>query len=276
MDRLYSDGKFQPWALINTGSSKLADGGDPAVFTFLAHSLRDNSDGMSPQLAYLRLLNRTGGAIVAGLGARISKSLWKAGQWTHATTTFTDDTTNFQDSSTVTSVLETTTNGDGFLVACKEKFSAIDILMQTASTGSPARAIEYSVAGGTWAAVGTPYVGNTATNYPATATEALQWFQSEDAWAVMEAGHGTNVPIGYYGLRIRATTAPTVAGIAKSITVHQVYFPTVNLANNASFEVNLGGMYMPLTRNCDGISMITNVASSRNHITALVRTRGLQ
>lgn len=275
MGRLYSDGKFQPWVTVNTGSSKLVDGGDPNVFTFLAHSLANSGDGIAPQLAYLRLLNRSGGGIVAGLAARISKPLWLAGQWTHGTTTFTDDTTNFQNSATTTSALETTTNGDGFLVACKEKFSAIDILMQTASTGSPVRVIEYSAPGGAWVAVGTPHASNMATNYPASNSEALQWFQSEDAWVQMVSGHGTNVPVGYYGIRIRATTAPTVAGVAKSITIHQVYFPTVNLANNTTMEFNGSGHYIPLTRNCDGLSMITNVGSARNHIMALVRTRGL-
>lgn len=274
MKHTHDDGKFTPWVPINTAFGALIDGGDPNDNSKVLLVHPRGEDGINPQVAYFRMVNRSGGAVTLGLGCRLSKSTWRAGQWTHGTTTYTDDTTDFQSSASNDAPLETTTNGDGYLVACRNKFNAISLKIGTASTGSPARTLEYSTAGGSWASAGTIFQMNTSSNYPAAGTETMVWFSPPVDWAPLEAGHGTNVPVGLYGVRVRATTAPTIAGIASSISVHMVYFSTPNIANNAFMEVPLGGIFYQMEPSSDAIVACVNAANAQNTVTALVRTRG--
>lgn len=270
-----ADGRYSNWQFIDKAVPTRIDGGDPNSNTnvLLTHP-RLGTAGMRLQLAWAKVFNRTSAAHF-GIGVRFPMASWRAGLWTHGTTTYTDDTTDFQSAATNDAALETTTNNDGFLVACDFQFNAIAMMIQTASTGSPARTIEYSIAGGSWKAApgAVSFLAQTA-NYVGGAVENSIWINTPTDWAVLEAGHGTNVPVGKYGLRIRATTAPTVAAIASSISVHSITVIEYSIATLGSGTSNFGGIYAPLDPNGEALVMCTSNGNTANHCQALVRIVG--
>lgn len=268
----HADGRYGPWELIDRTWSKIIDGGDPNSndHVFYTHPRgEDATGGRSLQVAFMRILNRSGSPVDFGWGCRLHKSSWVAGQWVHSTTTYTDDTVDAQDAGTADFACDTLTNGDGYLVAAMGPFNAISINGSQANTGSPVRVAEYSVAGGTWATT-----TNVLVSAFYTAGESVVWIQPPTNWAVLEAGHGTGVPIGKYGLRIRATTAPTQAALATTISVHRIYGLVRQLASNAVSVTDFAGFYAPLDPNGEAISMITSSPAVSHNATMLVRARG--
>jgi hypothetical protein len=93
-------------------------------------------------------------------------------------------------------------------------------------------------------------------------------------WTVMTSGHGTNVTVGHYGLRIRSTTAPTTAGVAATMSVHRIYFPLEGIADNGLYEIPLGSEYARFEQSGDALVAFFSVANPQNLATALVRARG--
>ena len=191
-------------------------------------------------IRYARIQNVSGGAAVVGIGSHYEARDWKFGSWGTSGSLFTDNTAVSQ-LGTATFTLETTTNNDGHLVACVRPFNLIDynVSVTSASATTSVRALHYSKADGTWAtiATGAYYVG------PPTGAvwgvgERTIWFTVPSDWSGMLAAHGTNVPIGYYGIRILATTAPTTtaAGCTR-IVVGRTIAQQGNVANNAEWEV---------------------------------------
>lgn len=266
-----ADGRYGPWKLVDMSWSKIIDGGDPNSNdnVFYVHPRgTDAPGGAHIQVAHVSILNRASAADF-GWGVRLNKSSWTAGQWVHGTTTFTDDTADAQDAGTADFALDTLTNGDGYLVACNTIFSAISINGSQANTGAPARAVEYSTAGGTWTAAVT--LGVTSAY---TSGESFVWIQPVGNWIPMTAGHGTGVPVGKYGLRVRATTAPTQVALASTISVHRIYQVHRQLATNAYGTTNFGGFYAPLDPEGDAFVCITANPNVNNHCMALVRSRG--
>jgi hypothetical protein len=199
--------------------------------------------------------------------------MWKAGQWVNATTTYTDDTTDFQDAGASDAALETLTNNDGFLVSSRVKFNALSINVGTASVGVPARVLEYSSGTSTWTAITNfiSFAGSGAVY--ATGENVIVWVPPAD-WAVMAGGHGTGVNTGQYGIRIRATTASGTAGVASTMSVHRIYFLTEGLADNNLIDIPLGGMYFPMELSGEALVSYISVLNNQNRVTALVRTRG--
>lgn len=273
---------YNRWFLVDKGLSKFCDGGDPTIAThgLLAHE-RGLQAGSDFQLAYAEVNNRSGAAAFCGVGVRIPNTLWKAGQWVNSTTTFTDDTTDAQSSGGTDFPLETTTVNDGFCVFSKVPFNCLSINVVTASIGaSVARAARYSV-GGAWVSL-----PNLMTCFPQTAGQ--QYLAAQETiflclppadWALTTGAEGTGVPIGYYGLNVRATTAGTTAGVAHSLTVHRMYGVTEIVADDAVRTWNLGGVYAPLDVNGDLLTaVVVNAAGTTpvlgSRITALVRARG--
>ena len=90
----------------------------------------------------------------------------------------------------------------------------------------------------------------------------------------MAGGHGTGVTVGEYGLRVRATTAPTTAGVATTMSVHRLHFLLSGLADSNLYEIPLGGMYAPLETNGEALVAFCSIAASQNMVAALVRARG--
>lgn len=268
-------GNYGPWELVDKACSKVLDGGDPNSNSYVLYTHpRGEAGGLHLQVGYVRLQNRSGASAAVGLGVRLPMKLWKAGQWVHATTTWTDDTTDFQDAGTADAPLETTTNNDGFLVSSPFIFNALSIAVATASTGSPGRVVEYSTASGTWTALSNFLsFGGENTNYTGSAENVIVWVPPSD-WEVMTGSHGTGVTAGHYGLRVRATTAPTIAGVASTMSVHRIYFPLEGIADGGLYEIPLGAEYARFEANGEALVAFFSVADPQNLATALVRARG--
>lgn len=267
-------GAYGPWELVDKASSKLIDGGDPTSNSYVLYTHpRGESGGSHLQLAYARLQNRSESDAVVAIGVRLNTGIWKAGQWVHATTTLTDDTTDFQDAGATDAALETTTNGDGLLVSSGVLFNALSINVSTASVGTPARVIEYSTGTSSWTALSNALSFDGASNNYATGENVIVFVPPTD-WARMASGHGTNVTVGHYGLRVRATTAPSTAGVAASISVHRLYFPIEVLSDNNVYEIPLGSMYATLEPNGDALVAYFSVTNPQNLVSAVVRARG--
>ena len=270
----YNDGEYSRWQAIDVAPTALIDGGDPDSNTHVLHSHeRSDTGGIRLQLAYGSLQNRSGATVQLGIGVRIPKLLWKAGQWVNATTTYTDDTTDFQDAGASDAALETTTNNDGFLVSSTLKFNALAINVGTASVGVPVRVLEYSSGTATWTAI-TNYISFAGASavYP-TGENVIVWIPPAN-WAPMAAGHGTGVNVGQYGIRVRATTASATAGLASTMSVHRLYFLLEGLADNNLYEIPLGGIYFPMELNGEALVSYISTVNNQNRVTALVRARG--
>lgn len=269
-----ADGRYGPWTLVETSCSKIVDSGDPTLNTFVLHShpRSETTVGNSYQLSYARFSNRSGGAADFGIGVRLARGAWKAGQWVHGTTTFTDDTTDFQNTTVDDAPIETTTNNDGMVVLAVCPFNVIAFAGGVAQAGSPTRTLEYSLAGGTWTSLSGAWLFST--NFTGTGTEMVAWFNAPSNWGLTEAGHGTGVPVGYYGLRMRATTAPSTAAVVKSISVHRIYGSVKALANNTTAEVRFDGIYAPLEANGDALTLVQSSPNAASSTMALFRCRG--
>lgn len=267
-------GNYGPWELVDRACSKLIDGGDPTSNNYVLYTHpRGESGGAHLQLAFTRVQNRSTVDSVVAVGVRLNIGIWKAGQWTHATTTWTDDTTDFQDVGATDAALETTTNNDGFLVSSGVLFNGISINGSTASVGTPTRVIEYSTGTSSWTAITNPLSFDGAGDNYAAAENAIVFVPPTD-WARMTSSHGTGVTVGHYGLRVRATTAPSTAGVAASLSVHRLYFPIEVLSDNSVYEVPLGSMYAALEPNGDALVAYFSTANDQNLVSALVRARG--
>ena len=268
-----NNGRFGPWTLVNIGLAARIDGGDPNLNTHVLLAHTRGEDGITPHVAWATAINRSGSCSSLGIGVRISKSLWKAGGWTDSTTTFTNRSTEAKSTGGADFPLETTTNNDGYIVTCRVPFNAISHLVSAASTGSPARAIQYSRPGGTWSTLATPISWfGAANNY--TVGENTCWFTAPSDWVPLEAGHGTGVPVGEYGIRIRATTAPTVAGVAHSLSVHSIMTMGMTVAASGKADLLVGGLYLPLMPYADAIVGCLSSDAASTNFQALVRIRG--
>lgn len=269
-------GSFGQWRLVDKAVSKIIDGGNPNSNDFVLYTHpRSEAGGLKLQLAYARLQNRSGSTCAVGIGVRLPLAMWKAGQWVHATTTYTDDTADFQDAGTADAALETTTNDDGFLVSSPILFNALAIAVTTASTGSPVRVIEYSTGTSGWTALTNPlsFAGASANYSGSGAENVIVWAPPAD-WAPMANGHGTGVTVGHYGLRVRGTTAAGVAGVAATMSVHRIYFPLEGLADNNLYEIPMASAYAPLEVNGDALVAFISTANPQNLVSAVVKCRG--
>lgn len=216
------------------------------------------------------LHNRSGGSAYLGIGGRLPVDMWTAGQLV-AGGTYTDDVTDAQDAGTSDFALTTTTNNDGFAIFGLVPFSIISILVGTAASGgSPAWDLAYTLADGTWGTISNAYV---APLFTATG-EQLIWFEPPTDWAPSVAGHGTGVPVGSYGIRCRATTAPNaVAGLATSLVVGRMMLTTEGVDDNAVLN-NIGGVEIPLPPQCDAICAAISTANSQNRASVSWRYAG--
>lgn len=177
----------------------------------------------------VELQNRGSGVAAAAVVAFIKDALWKAGQWTDATTTFTNDTADSQDADTNDFALETTTVNDGFLVASRVQFGAISLDVTTAGSGtSPTHVIEYW--NGAWTALAAAeLLVDVARSADWAAGEALILFDPPADW--VEGGSGTNVPQGMFCVRVRRTNATqATAALARRVYIGQVLESANDLA----------------------------------------------
>jgi len=268
-----ADGRYGPWILAEGSSPVLFDGGDPDNITnvMFTHNTGDNRP-FSPQVCYARAINRESSAANFGLGARLHKNAWKAGQWVHGTTTYTDDTTDAQSTATADFPLEVAaTANSGFIVQSFEKFNALSILVSTASVGTPTRIIEYSNSAGGWTTLSRQVSAAMVSSNYGTGENIVWWVTPTD-WAPIVAGHGTGLTVGWYGMRFRSTTAPaTTAGVATSLSVHRIFAPQMSIAQYGVYEFKASGFYLPLNQSSNAVFIASSTASSGHAACILAR-----
>ena len=233
-------------------------------------------NSLSTQFAVgsVSIQNRSGNAAVVGIGGRLPISLWRAGQWDESATTYADDTTDAQDAGANDFALTTTTNNDGCVILCRVPFNIISIVVGTSSGGTPAYDLAYSQSGG-WATISNALVA------PAFAStgEQLVWFNVPNDWIVANVtDHGTGIPVdgsGWYGLRIRATTAPTTAPLATLLIVGRMYYATEAVADNATYLRAEDEGEFPILPQCDALcAAISDATGGQSRATATFRLKG--
>ena len=282
-----------PWRLRGPGNAQHPTNG----LLFPGPTYRQNQAGgetptttttPSPgiELGYFSMHNRAGGSIFAGMAVRIPNVLWRAGQWINATTTYVEDTADAQSATGDDFPLEAaaTTNSNGFVISCAVPFNAVSLDIGTGNGGAGAtRTMFHSDRAGTaWTTMAanslyvtlpavTPVTGTTVAN------EALiVWDVPEDWGAVSttSAAIGTGVPQGMYAINMRATTAPTTAASALSLSIYRMYFLTEALADNGTFEFVPGGLGAYMAPEGDALVPMFSTADEGNRITVMVRPRG--
>ena len=203
-------------------------------------------------VGYFSIHNRSAASSVLGLGMRIPNELWRAGQWTDATATYTDDTDDAQDTGTADFALETLTNNDGHVIFSRVPFNAVSYDIGTASVAgvSMAHDLAYSdEEGDGWVTLTNPFINDFGTtSIPVTGTtianEALIVFDVPSRWGrTTSTGAATlaaNAPIGFYGFRVRATDAPDTAAVADSLSLYRIYFLTEAVADNGTLSQDFG------------------------------------
>jgi hypothetical protein len=220
---------------------------------------------------------------VLGIGVRIPNYLWKAGQWTDATTTYTDDTTAAQDTTTGDFPMETTTASDGHVILSRVPFNAVSYNVTTASVDAtdPARAVRFSNAAGTgWQTAESNLfilTGAVAAGEIATGEAVTVWSPPVD-WG-KSSSLATGLPDGYYAMNMRATTAPdTTAAVASSIEIFRLYYLTEAVADNATLTETFGVgefvMASDVTEGLYGDALVAlfETANDGNRVTVQVRS----
>lgn len=226
------------------------------------------------------LHNRSGSTATAmAIGVRIPNSLWIAGQWTDATTTFTDDTTDAQSTTATDFPMETTTNNDGHIIACRVPFNAVSYNIATASSGGAAvRQPRFATAAGTTfdTTQANPFIQDGSSGTMNTG-ENLYVFAAPVTWG-KSVSLATGIRDGLYVMNMRATTAPTVtAAVASTIEIFRLYWMTENVADNSVLGDDLPGSEQTMAWDSvegtygDGLVALFSTANDSNRVTALVR-----
>ena len=213
--------------------------------------------------------NRAGDSAACGVAVRLPIDLWTAGQWVDATTTYTDDTTDAQDAG-ADFALGTTTDDDGFCVFCAVPFNVLSVIVSTAvAGGTVTTTLEYTQAGGTWAAITNAFSAPVLT----ATGEALIWFAPPQDWAVSEAGHGTGVPLGQYGIRVTSASGSLSAGgVATLMVLGYSLYPTEGIAdNNVALVTNEGET--PMLPQGDALCAVISEANPQNRADVKYRMR---
>lgn len=266
------------YADVERSHGLLMDGGIPDGYdkVLWCPGFQNGSRIVTPiALAWARIQFRGSGTPEVGIGGRLDRSAWKAYGLTGAGV-LTDDTVDAQSSTTNDFPLEIAADaGSGFMVASSHIFNVLDLLVTTASTGTnPTRVLEYSGPAG-WVGISNALVPP-VTGAHFTAIEALVMWTPPQDWTPMTiALHGTGVPAGWYGIRVRATTIPgTLAAVAKSLSVARV--KTLNdipaTAGVYEWQPSLAPLY--INAPCDALVGVCSVGFDSNQFSALVKMRG--
>lgn len=250
-------------------------------------TLRQN--GM--RLGGFSLHNRSGGVAATGIGVRIQNHLWLAGSWINSTTTWTDDTADVQNTTVTDFTVETLTDNTGFVILSRVPINGFSLNIGTASSGAgdPVRSLSYNtgVAGHTWAtALANLFQSDGAAADMATGENAWVWALPIDHMpTTIDGALGTNIPKGYYAVRLMSTTAPvTTAAVANSLEVYRFFHLTEALADNGVYEAFYGSSEAQLSsyNSAEGTSIeygdavvaYFSVLNVQNRVTGFVRTAG--
>ena len=284
-----------PWRLRGPGNQQNDVG---LIYPPISYTQRGANAGGNPASTAVRvgglvlggfsLHNRAGGTQAGiGIGVRIPNTLWQAGQWTHASTTFTDDTTDAQSTAASDFPVETTTDNDGYVILSRVPFNALSIDVATTSAGAaPVRAARYStIVSGTsaWSTAMANMIAFTGSTgqFSITATtaslEGLVVFNLPADFTAsvgLDGVLGTGINAGWYALNIRSTTAPTGAASADSLSVYRLNFLTEQLADNGVYEMFFGSSEARLLMEGDALVGYFDTANDQNRLSAFVRSAG--
>lgn len=261
------------WITVERGLPKLMDGGVPDSN---ANVLWVPPSGLYTtfyqfELGFAQIQNRSAVTSPVGVGARIARPRWRAGQIV-GSTTYTDDTADAQSSAAADFPLETLIDNSGFLVASVDEFNVIDLLIATASVGGvPVRTLSYSGPAG-WSAITNALVMPVSAGHWAAA-ETLIWFYRPPDWTAMTVAlHGTGVPVGMKGIRVLSTTAPTTtAGVATSMSIAQAINSIEGLADNVIYSSPLGQGGHKFDCGADALVGVIGTALAQNAFLVNVR-----
>src|SRR3990167_5613127 len=239
-------------------------GTDDADWTYLFTPPQAGRHTVDAQLFHLfnwNLQNRSGATALVGLGVHFNPRDWVAGLWTDSTTTYTDDTVDAQDAGTSDFPLETRVlNNDGHVVAAVRPFNLIGYSIGTAGLNTPTTAVTrdlaYSAPTG-WTTIAGYWVGPpTGVATWSTGERAVCFPMPPDFTPLTVALHGTGVPEGKYGVRMRATTAPTQAAAATQVVVGRIVDALEGVADNGSFTKGSDQPYI-----CQGANLAMLVSA---------------
>jgi hypothetical protein len=265
---------------IHKGVSLLMDGGKPYSYDGVLwrppgiHALGVNNrldEVYRFGLGNCSIQNRTGVTIVIGIGGRVHPTHWKAGQWTNVGPAFVENTVAAQDAIGSDFDLEGADANDGFMIATRQPVNAICLDIGVASTGAVAvRSAEYSQAGGTWGLMTNLLIPPVSLSDWAVG-EALILWQNPTDLAVMEAAHGTGVPVGMYGYRFRSTTQPTTPASANSMSVAEIIMAAEGLTDNTIYNLSPTGEFY-INNACDAlVVLLSSKAAIQSVVNADVR-----
>lgn len=236
------------WSPLLSFHSGYATKGQTAVLT--------PATGSQLKLHSVKLHNRSGGAIDAGLMIKLADGSWEAGKVIAADTPdYTEQTTQIQ-AGTATNIF-TLTNNDGFLVQADRPFDMIGMVVSQAQTGAPVYTYEYFD--------GTAYQTLTTVSVPTSYSAGAQYivFPSPAGWSP-----GTTAAVGgdsaLYSILVRATTAPTQIVKITSLWVAKFLCFQEALADNATISLDFDEQLPFVAESGEGLLPYFGTASANN------------
>lgn len=246
--RAYINGGWYTVVALDDGSDVNFYYGTTTTFTAIDNTF-DWTTGQNVEMAYLNgyivavngtdkpaVIYYSSGWVVKNLEELDTRtrddSSWYAGQYTTATATFTDDTTDAQDAGADDFQVGNTTNNDGCFVSCTMPFTKVTFKSVQQAGGSPVATYKYWN-GTAWAAVTTVSAPTwTAAegdkdlefNIPLDSDGALLW----STYAESTSEHLSNK----YILLIQFSTAASGAFSADELEVYHTQYLTQIMEND--------------------------------------------
>lgn len=180
------------------------------------------------------LSNDSGANVDAGVFIRVPNSLWQAGIITAASTPDYQGENSGAKSTTANAFVNvfTTTDNDGFLIACREKFQAVSFVVDDVSS---AGTYTYTYYNGSSMASVTPKSAAVFTG--AAATQAVTFVPSN--WTKGTTAAVATTLSDYYVLVVRGASVNSVVSIS-DVRVYQNidYYPTLLDQNQLTSNMN--------------------------------------
>ncbi|MDF2457679.1 MAG: hypothetical protein K0S79_95 [Nitrospira sp.] len=264
---------------IEAAHGLLMDGGIPGAYNNVLWTPPLLGESVMPcalDIAWAQLQYRGAGTPEVGIGGRLHSDYWRAYTMTGAAV-LADDTVDAQDAGANDFPMEVLNDDNsGFLIASPYKFNCLDILAgATVSVGgAPVRILEYSGPAG-WVTLSNPLVGPVTGGHYVAGETLVFWTAPQNHQPMTVALHGTGVPEGWYGVRVKATTAPTTtAGLATSISVAIVKAWKDIPATAGIYTLAPSATPLHIDAPCDALVGVCSVAHDANQWSALVKVRG--
>ena len=226
---------------------------------------QNSTPGLTPSFAVEKatLQNNALNACVIGLAGRFALSTWKIGRFNAATNAFEDATVSFQGGTPL--ALPFIAN-DGFIFLVPDVVNLLDISMLGGSAGGVYE-VAYSNSAGGWTVI--PTTSFLVPNDLNVTGEQLIWFNAPPDFGRTTAALVTNIPVGHYAIRIRATTLPAAAVSISALVPGRAFYNASGVASGSIY--NTDGEEIIFPSGCDALSFVISEASVMNWGTILFR-----